>query len=1182
MVPRLVPASWAWGYPAFMCGIVAVLARQAGRPSPPTSEVDAALSYAAGRVGALLLPSQGPPFSPGGGPGEATAALEALEAATASLARLDHALRGVPGLSCLIAAPAAVRAMEEGTAEIDKLVSGFEASLDAGALPLESQLTERFNATIVRLRDVNWALGHDRVGAFRSVERLAASLGLGDGGRAPSMAALGVLWATHVAFSSLDRLEVRGRDSAGVHLMLTGHGVDLAAPEVQELLGTRGSGQLFGSLGVRASDGCLSLVYKTAAPIGELGDNVAALRQAMSNDRLLSMALASPDVEATVVGHTRWASVGLISEPNAHPLNSDQPGTAPGPYVIGALNGDIDNYAQLLVSEPVRVPEGVTTDAKLVPAVVSRRLADGGPLPVAFRRAVSDFDGSVGIAANASSCPGELLLALRGSGQSLNIGMAEDAFVVASEPYGLVEEASRYLRMDGEGGGQVVICHRQGAGSLEGLSRWRYNGDEIPVAEPELKVAEITTRDVDRRGYKHFLLKEISESPQSVRKTLRGKLVIENNGKFAVRLGEDVLPRALRQDLASGRTQSITVIGQGTAAVAGQAVASAIAKYLPDIPVTAMPATELSGWGRSGGGLPDDMAGNLVVAISQSGTTTDTNRTVDLVRARGAHVVSIVNRRNSDLVQKSHGVLYTSDGRDVEMSVASTKAFYSQVAAGHLLAAGLSAAAGKPGAARGQQLLGALRELPSLMEEVLSKRPEISKVASAVAPPRRSWAVVGSGPDKVAAAEIRIKLSELCYKAIGLDSVEDKKHIDLSAEPMVIVCAASVTGANARDIAKEVEIFRAHKAAPVVIVAEGGEGLFSPEVDVLAVPRCDSELAFVLAAMVGHIFGYEAALSIDSQARPLREARALVEKGGSTLEQLAPQLEALAAPALAGLRAGYYDGHLNASTAARVTSMLRYATGLAPVEGYEAEMGKVGTPAAVTADLIEALGAAIDELTRPVDAIKHQAKTVTVGISRSEEPLVMAKLVLESVAAGAPAGSLGYRTLRTLAALGPAVEEVLGYTRYSVEAAPGNALDLERAAVAVVDRGGVAAGIASRTATDGTLRGTKHRAAEKREVTVFRGHDGRTGLIVPEVTEGQVTGITLLHTRFADRLAPEVAKSVLRAYQGRYAALVDAVTEADPHFDDDLLGEVDVVELLTEPVALLARHWSREPSNLIT
>ena len=80
------------------------------------------------------------------------------------------------------------------------------------------------------------------------------------------------------------------------------------------------------------------------------------------------------------------------------------------------------------------------------------------------------------------------------------------------------------------------------------------------------------------------------------------------------------------------------------------------------------------------------MSDTLVVAISQSGTTTDTNRTVDLVRDRGATVLAIVNRRGSDLTDKADGVLYTSDGRDVEMSVASTKAFYAQIAAGFLLA----------------------------------------------------------------------------------------------------------------------------------------------------------------------------------------------------------------------------------------------------------------------------------------------------------------------------------------------------------------------------------------------------------------------------------------------------------------------------------------------------------------
>jgi glucosamine--fructose-6-phosphate aminotransferase (isomerizing) len=239
-------------------------------------------------------------------------------------------------------------------------------------------------------------------------------------------------------------------------------------------------------------------------------------------------------------------------------------------------------------------------------------------------------------------------------------------------------------------------------------------------------------------------------------------------------------------------------------------------------------------------------------------------------------------------------------------------------------------------------------------------------------------------------------------------------------------------------------------------------------------------------------------------------------------------------------------------------------------------MGRVGTPTAIASDLIGALSAAIDELTRPVDAIKHQAKTVTVGISRSEDALVRAPLVAETLAGGASTEFLGYRALRTLAALGPAVEEVLGYTRYRIEAQPepGPAHPLG-ATISVVDRGGIARGIVSRTAGDGTLRGTKHRVAEKREVTVFRGlHDSRTGVMVPEVTDGQVTGLTLLHARFAEHLPPSVAKLVLQSYQGRYAALVDAVTEGRPDFDDEVLARVRVIDLLTEPVAILAHHWS--------
>ncbi|HEX2578256.1 MAG TPA: SIS domain-containing protein, partial [Aquihabitans sp.] len=510
----------------------------------------------------------------------------------------------------------------------------------------------------------------------------------------------------------------------------------------------------------------------------------------------------------------------------------------------------------------------------------------------------------------------------------------------------------------------------------------------LPIDAAELVTPEVTTRDIDRGPYQHFLLKEIEEAPGSFRKTLRAKVAPGPDGALRATLGDDTLPVPVRDALRSGEIGRVLVIGQGTAAVAGQSLARVLAAELAGTPVRveALPATELSGFS-----LRADMADTLIVAISQSGTTTDTNRTVDLARGRGARVVAIVNRRGSDLTDKSDGVLYTSDGRDVEMSVASTKAFYAQIAAGFLLAVAIAqeVAGTEAGAARRAELLAGLRDLPAAMEATLARRAVIAEAAQELAPSRRYWAIVGSGANRVAAEEIRIKLSELCYKAIASDAIEDKKHIDLSSEPLILVCAAGLSGSNADDVAKEVAIYRAHKATPIVIATED-EDRFNAAHRVITVPSVQPELAFVLTTVVGHLFGYEAALAIDAQARPLREARGAIEEAVSGPEvtdadRLLVELRSTFASASArfhdGLRTGAYDGHLEAGTAVRLSSMFRYGTGLAPLEAYQSEHGRVGTPSMVIEDLTAALTGAIEELTRPVDAIKHQAKTVTVGIS---------------------------------------------------------------------------------------------------------------------------------------------------------------------------------------------------------
>jgi glucosamine--fructose-6-phosphate aminotransferase (isomerizing) len=1173
-----------------MCGIISVVRGPGARVALDPDAVTSPLHRA---VAALAGPKP---------------LVEACADAAAEVETVDRLLRTTDGVASLIHDRRLLVEVEGLAAALGESLGVIEARLDAGVADGvdDAASLERTNAAAVRLKDAVWAVAEDRARTARAVADLAGS--------EPGWAAVEAYTSIQQALAAIDRLEVRGRDSAGIHVLVRGHGLDLDSPGVARLLDARTADPLFRTGTVRTPDGHLAFVYKAAAEIGELGDNTRALRAAIRADELLHMALRADEAVAVVLGHTRWASIGIISQANTHPLDSLESGRDDGPYVIGALNGDVDNFADLKAAGGLSIAPEITTDAKVIPTLVSRRLAAGDDIVTAFRNTVAGFEGSVAIAAQASAEPDRVMLALRGSGQALYVGVAEGTYVVASEPYGVIELADRYLRLDGEtpanpdnptaSRGQIVVLDGARAGTLEGIERVAYDGTRLPVDEGDLTDGQITTRDIDRGDFPHYLLKEITEAPASFRKTLRGKLVEAPGGGLSVTLGPDTLPDDVRAALRSGAITRVVTVGQGTAAVAAQGAAAALALFCEPsgLRTESMLGTELSGFG-----LRSSMDDTLVVAISQSGTTTDTNRTVDLVRSRGAKVVAIVNRRQSDLTDKADGVLYTSDGRDVEMSVASTKAFYSQIAAGFLLAAAI---ADEVGGKVDRDLLEALRELPTAMTEVVGRRAAIGDAAHRLAPAKRYWAVVGNGLNRIAAAEVRIKLSELCYKSIASDCTEDKKHIDLSAEPMILVCAAGLEGSTADDVAKEVAIYRAHKASPVV-VATDGQSRFGAALHVLEVPPTHPALAFVLSAMVGHLFGYEAALAIDALARPLRLARAAIESvtsaaaatdvgggagvsratavagppagngagtaglrptGEAVLRVLRVELEPVARRYFDGLRVGSYNGQLEASTAVRLATLFRYAAGVVPLEAYQIDEGKVGTPAVLIDDLTAALTQAIEELTRPIDAIKHQAKTVTVGISRTDETLLSLPLVREVLAAGAPRDRLTYAVLRTLADISPAFGEVRGFTRYRLENVNGNVEG--PATITVLDRGGIARDLASRTDRSPELRGTKHRVATEREVLVATGRsDGRPIVLVPEVKDGQSVGLTLLHVPFAETLPTATARGVLQGYRNRYAVLRDAVLETEPTFREDVLATIPVVQLLTEPINQLADRW---------
>jgi glucosamine--fructose-6-phosphate aminotransferase (isomerizing) len=310
---------------SFMCGIIAILSRPSTRAVPEASALVDLLDRAV--------------------------ADQTIAGAAAHAASCDELLHGVPGVCALVGRHELVASLTSRLDQLEARASTHEQWIEQ-ATDLSAEQIELANAELIALRDAVWAIRHDRLRTAREVDALA--------GRDAGRAAVAGYLAVQQALSAIDRLEVRGRDSAGLHLYVWDHGLSPDDPAVRSLLAQRLGDPLFQNGSVRLAGPCLSFVYKAAAEIGELGDNTRALRAAIQADDLLRLSLARPEARLTVLGHTRWASVGIISEPNCHPLNSEESEMSGAdrerPYVVAALNGDVDNHADIKVQHELKHP----------------------------------------------------------------------------------------------------------------------------------------------------------------------------------------------------------------------------------------------------------------------------------------------------------------------------------------------------------------------------------------------------------------------------------------------------------------------------------------------------------------------------------------------------------------------------------------------------------------------------------------------------------------------------------------------------------------------------------------------------------------------------------------------------------------------------------------------------------
>ncbi|WP_319471542.1 SIS domain-containing protein [uncultured Pseudodesulfovibrio sp.] len=856
---------------------------------------------------------------------------------------------------------------------------------NAAAVKLEQgPRTDELEALHEKLDDYLWQIDQEVLQNIdRTLSIMPSSLASAPSARDRHFLA----WGTEQVLESIDKLEVRGRDSAGVavaFILPKGMDPELRLSDTQKKeFCTRCSITNADTRQVlvrKLADGrtACRFLYKVAQLVGQLGDNGAALRKFIVEDELL-WAMAEGLETLNIIAHTRWASNGIISVPNCHPVD----GLVEGDVSTGlektmfVLNGDVDNYRTLVeetvVSKGAYIPPVISTDAKILPVLFHLDAPEDETAEERFRAVLKRCEGSLAVVMQNLSDFDSQFLAQKGSGQSFYIGNTQDGWLVASEAYGMAARArSSYpIAVHRQGGVSVILREDDPAGAVP-VARYLDNGEAVELAEEKI---EIFSRDIFRGEYNHYIEKEVHEASSSVRNTLHGKYLKDGDNVTFLPEGFGNGP-ALVERIKGGETpiSRIICVGQGTAAVAAMAVATLLRRALKgsNLSIESYTGSELIGF--LGDERMDDV---FLIPVSQSGTTTDTNRVVDLCRDRGAWVNCIVNRRNSPLVQKSDSYIYTSNGRDVEMAVASTKAFYSQVAAGKLLSLWLADVLDTLDRQSILADIESLEALPDQIDKVLAGKEVIGEVAKKYAPVHRYWALVGNGANCIAAQEVRIKLSELCYKSIPCDVTEDKKHIDLSTEPLTLVMASELPEMVVMDTVKETTIFKAHNGSPIVFCAEDENRFDAVAEATIKVPRVGGGLDFVLETVAGHWWGISAAKAIDAHAEPFRKARIMLGEmiedtakwdRNSLLTQLNKCVDRIAS--------GATDSALPARVASSLANyMLWLVNQSTSICANEARLG----------DILTVLNKAIEEMTRPIDTIRHQAKTVTVGISRPQE-----------------------------------------------------------------------------------------------------------------------------------------------------------------------------------------------------
>ena len=522
----------------------------------------------------------------------------------------------------------------------------------------------------------------------------------------------------------------------------------------------------------------------------------------------------------TGVGHTRWATHGRPSEENAHP----HLGGAGSVAVVH--NGIIENFSELKEELEARgVSFHSETDTEVMAHLIAERVEAGETLRTAFAGVLKKLEGSFAVAAVSVDEPGKIVAARHQS--PLVVGLGEGENFLASAVQALLGETHRFVVVEN---GEIVEIDDTGVGVFAP------SGERV---ERETFEVDWDAEAVELGGYDDYMLKEIHEQPAALGATLLGR--IDTGG------GVDLSELGL--DLSE--IDRVVVVACGTAYHAGLLGKHAIEK-LARTPVEVVIASEY----RYADPIGDRRT--LVVAISQSGETTDTLAAVQAAQRFGARVLAITNTKGSLITREADAVLLTKAGP--EICVASTKAFACQVAALDLLALALADIRGVIAVGELREIGRGLRLAPEKVEETLGLLGSRVEEATEVFQDARCSLFLGRGISYPVALEGALKLKEISYLPSEGYPAGEMKHGPIALVDEHCPVVAVLGGGVVREkTLSNVEETVARGASVIAVASQGDRAAERMARLILPIPEAPEILAPFICSVPLQLLAYHVA-----------------------------------------------------------------------------------------------------------------------------------------------------------------------------------------------------------------------------------------------------------------------------------------------------------------------------------